>query len=233
MEFHPRITAWLIEISYWFLAAHDEVETWVFPFNLLAGPLYSVYWAFDQLAFWFWEWQIFTHDLVDTISHFLTAPDIYLTFKWYFDKAVGAWNWIQDVWNNILPHLIFFWEAMRPTVEGWIGTAIEWVSPALDQITATITTLQTAWDSFVAKIPTLDEIIAWFSDWWARILSPLTNWWNERLLEVNTLVDSILRSWFPFYDTLVELWDTITAFFVSPLDWLLDQFTDWFLGPEG
>ncbi|GAI78210.1 unnamed protein product, partial [marine sediment metagenome] len=67
---------------------------------------------------------------------------------------------------------------------------------------------------------------------WDRVTSFLNDWWDDRLLDLQGLADSNLKTWFPFYDDLVSLWNDIAEFFINPLDWFKDRIEVWFWGGE-
>jgi hypothetical protein len=114
----------------------------------------------------------------------------------------------------------------------WIEQAKQWALAQVNHLANSLTPLQNWWNSFVASIPTLTEILSWFTNWWGNVLSKLTSWWNERLLDVKALLTNLALELSPFWEGWQDIRTTVFTFFSNPFDWLLNKFTDWFLGVE-
>ncbi|GAH38074.1 unnamed protein product, partial [marine sediment metagenome] len=60
----------------------------------------------------------------------------------------------------------------------------------------------------------------------------LSIWWNARLLDINSLIESWTVTLSPFWEGWQEIRESVFEFFTDPLTWLETKFTDWFLGEE-
>lgn len=209
-KFVDAIFSLVWDISTFFNNAYETVSDWVWPFYYLANPLYWI-----KLAFWnlltpiahFGDW---VNDVADKVSDILGPEGIISLLRTWLTYAENAWSWISNAFSNVWNIIDTWWTTAKTTVQGWIDIAKQAVISLLDTVSKSLASLQTAWDNFrTITLPTLAT---------GKVVSDLIN--------------SSLRTWFPFYDDLVKLWDGIKAFFVNPFDWLLEHFTDWFLGKE-
>lgn len=193
-----------------------------------ANILYSLSSLMSSIAWAFYDGYIWASDVWDRIQDILTWDSIYSLILSYFPNLnnVLSWfsNWINYVWGQIDS----WWQSTKETVEVWIDNAVDLAFAAWDWLVDGFNTLQTAWDNFKTKIPTIDEILAWFGDWWATILSRLRDWGLLSGLEISDLIDSVIRTWFPFYDTLFELWNDIRDFFTDPEAWIYEKLDNFF-----
>lgn len=130
--------------------------------------------------------------------------------KEWLPDLTDAIDWFREWWANIKTELGDWWDNTQITVKGWIAIAQKTVETLIDTVSKSLATLQTTWNDF----------------WKTTLPTLITS------IDASELIDTALKTWFPFYDDLVKLWDSIQSFFASPLDWLWEQFTDWFLGKE-
>lgn len=232
MKFIDDIFSWIWDRSVQLKDWADSIWTWIPGHDWFHDRLYD---AADLL------WNLLTpiahfgdllDDWAERIKDILSWENIVAMILLWIPNLEDIRDWFLEVISNILAIVNSWWEAVSVIVQGWIAALGEALQALIDNLATLLANLQAAWDDFKTRIPTIDEIILWWSDWWAQILIPLTTWWNERLAEVNTLINDTIKTWFPFYDELVSLWSEITEFFTSPLDFLLDRFADWFFGPE-
>lgn len=149
-------------------------------------------------------------DIVDTISKVATWDTIKTAIKDWLSGIEDMVTWFSDWWANVATKLGDWWGTVATDVQGWIATALSTAKDLIAGVQKELSDLHTSWDDFwTTTYPTLISSI-----------------------DASKLIESTLKTWFPFYDDLAELWDGIKEFFVSPLDWLLDHFAVWFLGPE-
>jgi len=92
--------------------------------------------------------------------------------------------------------------------------------------------LQGSWDTFKGKIPSIDQIIAWFSNWWGSVLARIIAWGALTGAQVDELISSRLKDFDPFWAGWQDFKDRVVEFFSDPVEFIWDRFTDWFLGPE-
>lgn len=232
MWFLDQIISWLTTIKFLFRDAYYEVTGWVYPFNQLAGPLWDIYYGFIYLVIYFRDFNDWVNDTVIKLTTILSYTNIYAYFEPYFTAALGAWNWILNSAWNIWVVVDSWWSSMSLTVQSWIDLAKDMLLLLIGGLESTLGTLQAAWDSFVGMIPSISEILSWFGNWWGWILARIISWGGLPAALIQGLIDSTLLSWFPWYDTLVQIWNEIVAFFANPWDYIEAKFVNWWLGPE-
>jgi len=118
------------------------------------------------------------------------------------------------------------------TVIGWIVEAKGYAASLVAGVSGWLTNLQAAWDEFKGLIPTIDEVISWWGNWAGSVLATIDTWWDSTVLEVQGFIDSAFTEREPFWAGWQDWRDKVIEFFTDPLEWLLEKFTDWFLGPE-
>ncbi len=233
MRFLDSIIEWFYSLAVASWDAYQEVKGWVWPLHLLSEPLYDLHWAFYNLYYYFGEFNEWLTWASDRINDILSIWDIFsLTTTWR-TYASAAWAWVLDAWWNVWDIVDSWWSTTSLTVQAWIDQAIYDVNTLGDQVVASLGDLRSSWEDFLtltwpSMVADLGGLRVDFVNFLVNILPGLATWTG-----VNDLVESTMRSWFPFYDDLVIIWDDVAEFFTDPWEWLLSRFTDWFLGPEG
>jgi len=233
MYFMNRIISYLNDVSDFFYDAYREVWNWVYPFYYLGYPLYSLCLAFNHLAWEFYDFADWVDYIEDIISDVITWWDIE---DWFYDwkrKILDAWYWFVDRWYWFRTEVNNWWSSVQYTVQGWINTAFANAKSLIDQVSVSLTNLWSAWNNFKGKIPSLDQVLSWFGDWWGYTLSSLIAWGALKASQISTLIDSAFTIRDSLWAGWQELRDQVIEFFNDPLEYLWSRFTDWFLGPEG
>jgi len=208
------------------------VYSWVWPFNRLASPLLSLYYAFDNLVLYFNYFYDWVAEANTKISQILSISAISSYFSAFLTAAYNAWNWVIDAWNNITNIINIWWNSTQSIVFIWIDQAKQWALAQINSLANALTEVQTWWNNFKSSIPSLNEILLWFTNWWANILAHIQSWWVERLSDIESLLISLALDLSPFWEGWQEIRETVFNFFNDPLEWLWARFTDWFLGAE-
>jgi len=228
MWFINSIVSWLSSVRDYFYNAYLEVRSWVYPFYTLSYPLYSLYYAFYYLASYFSSFNEWVDDVANKVASILSYSNIYSYFSTYFTYAVDAYYWVRDASQNILWKIDNWWSTTSANVLSWIEDAKQWAKSLIDQVASDLTRLREAWDNFVGRIPSIDEVLLWFKDWWGSVLINLDSWWADRLLDVTGLIDTAIKNWSP----VLESWQTIYAlfsdFFEDPLQWFYNKLEEFF-----
>jgi len=124
--------------------------------------------------------------------------------------TVKAWvlTQIPDILAWVKGHALDLYNAIK----GYIVDIAAWVS-------------QHALDLYNAIKGYIVDAGAWFtghiSDIWDAIKGFVAD-----AIAAQLALFAELYNWFEWYKEVVK------SFFISPFDWLVDKFTDWFLGPE-
>ncbi len=230
MSFMTSIVNALNSVSSWFYQIYQEVYGWVYPFWLAAGLFYQLSNVFSTLAWRFYDFSDWVSDVQSKIGNYLSWGTIWSYILSYVPNLTQLRDWFYTWATNVMGIITGWWSATSVTVHGWITAATQSFNSMLTawlnfwnnlwpQLTASFNSLKASWDNFWAvTFPTLVNF-SW-----------LTTWWNSRQLDDQGLLNSTLKTWFPFYDDLVRLWGDIALFFTNPLQYLWERFTDWFFG---
>lgn len=188
----------LEEIKDWFLDAYYEVNSWIVPFKWLAPPLYGLYVATHYLWQRFISFDAWLVWLSDTIAQFLTSWEIRDLLKDTIDFAVGAWAWVINATGNIQSVINNWWSPWQSWITAIVDNARDWLKGLIDNLEAAFLSVKTAWDYF-----------------WTVLYPTLIG-----RGEAESLIQSALIEWFPWYDTLSLFIGDIGEFFGDPLEWI-------------
>ncbi|MBA7578925.1 hypothetical protein ES708_20791 [subsurface metagenome] len=119
-------------------------------------------------------------------------------------------EYVTNVYNNVYDYTQTIINNITENVSNFITNINDYTQTTINNITETITQL-------------ID---------WEKVTLFLNDWRDNFLPDFDSLINSTLQLWFPFYDDLVELWNSIAEFFCDPLDWLKDRIEVWFWGGE-
>lgn len=228
MYFLEGIIDRLNNISSFFYSVYLDIFYWISPFDRVAPLFYQLSLLFNTLAWDFYNFNQWANMVADKVANLLTYSNIYSYFSSYFDYAVNAWNWVYNAWSNVVGIIDTWWSSVQYTVQVWIDEAKAWAGVQIDTLENTIASVLAWWNEFQPTIPTINEILAWFADWWGRTLANIISWGALTGTQISGLFDSKIRDWFPFYDDLAALLEDIKLFFVDPLQWLYDRAEEFF-----
>jgi len=222
------IVSYCNDVSDFFYSIYLEVLGWVYPFWYAADFFYSLSTIFSDIAWSFYYFSQWVEDVVtqledilswDTIKSYITSWLLYIgdlsTIFYYFVSNVS------DVITN-------WWADATTIVKGWIKDASDILSGLIDDLSSWLTSLQTAWDSFKDKIPSIDAILSWWGDWWGNIMANLDSWWDDRLLDISALIDSAFLSREPFWAGWQDWKDAVIEFVQDPWQWFYDRLEELF-----
>lgn len=208
--------SWLTPIAHWHEWWEDIVESvqeygiWETIKSLILGWLPGLE---DVIVFF--------ENIAAEAKYFLASPVEYLRNKWK---------------DDILPWAI----ANIP----FIATIYHWFLDFIDELELffqdPVTYLRYKWNFFI--LPWAIENIPFFSTlyhWFLDFSDAIDLFFQDpgkfilETIDLDGVILSWLKTWFPFYDDLVKIWGDMLEFFTDPWEWLLGRFTDWVLGPEG
>jgi len=228
MSFLNDIIGWLGDASGYFYGIYLDVYYWIAPFNAIAPIFFSLHSIFASLSWGFYYFNQWVDSAQAQLANILSWSTIVSYIKAWLPGLENAVNWFLNAWNNVLAAIGDWWGATQPTVQGWIDSAKQFLQTQINSLSNWLAGLEADVQELLGQLPSLGEILAWFGDWWANILTRIEAWWDEKLLGINSLIESTLRAWFPFYDELAELWSDIRLFFTDPLQWLYDRLDAFF-----
>ena len=227
---------WIAELCFdiadWFEDAYFIVDSWISPFNNLAPPFAAVFQIFNSIGYYFAVFSGWVNAATAKLQDILSIDTIKYYLQTWIDYATIAYNWVVNSLLYITYTITDWWDATQDTVSAWIDTVKEWAAAQINDLAITLAPVITWFNNFQSHIPSLNQILQWFTNWWTNILYNITDWWKERLLDIKTLFNSWALDLAPFWEGWQEIRETVFNFLNNPLDWLLDKFTDWFLGVE-
>lgn len=223
MNFFDYIRSWFITATQLFVnLALESYSSWYIP-NVM-GDIFGALSTFTaRVAGYLYDASNWYDDTARKLTTFFTELDLTAWFKPWTDKILDAWNWFRDRWNWFWQSAGEWWGTIIPTVRGWIDIA-----------TTGLDSLKVAWNNFWnITFPEwtgkLNNLSASWTNFWAVTLPTLVSfqwlstWWNSKLKEVDDLMVTKLKDWFPFYKSLADLWNSVAEFITDPLQWLYDR----------
>lgn len=223
MWFINNIVTYCNSISDYFYSIYVEVLGWIYPFWYIARFFYYLCDLFNNLAWAFYSFSQWADDVNSKVTNILTYANIRSYFDNFFFWAFEAWSWTSNAWTIVVSIINSWWGSVGYTVRVWIEDAKQWAGAQIDSLVGTINYILAWWNEFQPKIPSIDEILSWFTDWWGKILASIISWGALTGIQISTLIDSKIRDWLPFYDELAGLWGDIKLFFTDPLQWAYDR----------
>jgi len=210
MGFMSLIVTALNSVATFFHEVYLDVWDWVWPFWLTATWFQSLSDKFSYLAWRFSDFGTWVNAAEAKIQNILSWNTIwsYLVAQVPNLPALNAW-W-TNLWNNIKDVVNDWWAGTQITVQGWITAA-----------TAGLAALDAAWQQF--RTVTLPALFT---------LSQAETWWNSRIKDVKSLIDSALKDYEPLWAGWQAVRDNVVSFLANPFDFLLGRFSDWFFGSE-
>jgi len=191
--------------------------------------------AFNALSDWTAAIATYSLDLANwynTVTAKITQILPWATIQSYIT------NWLRYIsdlstifyyfWSNVTSVITSWWSSTQYTVQGWISTAQSYLQGQITNLSTYFYYLQSAWDAFKGKIPSIDAIISWWSNWWGNTMANLDSWWDDRLLDISALIDSAFLSREPFWAGWLDWKDAVIEFVQDPWQWLYDRVEDLF-----
>ena len=231
--FMAAIVTALNTVSSLFYSAYVETYYWAWPFNYLATPFYYGSMAFSQLAWRFSDFGAWVNDVSSKIGNYLSWDTIWSYILSYVPNLATIRDWFYNWVTNVNNTVSSWWSATSVTVQGWISAAVQ---PFNAMLTAWSNFWNSTWPGWVSSFYTLKS--AWDNFWQYTLpglvsFTWLATWWNERLLDVQGLINSAFLARAGFWEGWQDMKNNVVEFFADPLGWLESRFAVWFLGPEG
>lgn len=231
-NFVSSIREWFLWATQMLVNAALAAYSWPLVGDWLGDALRDLGTFTSRVAGYLFDAATWVNDIQSKISNSFSWDTIWSYILSYVPNLPSLNAWFYSWWDNVTSVIASWWAATSVTVQGWISTATQYlngVATAWDnfwtnlwpQMMASFNALKLEWDNF--RLVIIPQLLSF---------SWLTTWWESKLLDVQGLIDSAIKTYFPFYDDLANLWADIAEFFTNPLEYLWKRFTDWFLGPE-
>jgi len=194
----------------------------------MAGPLWDIYdWLWDVYK-WFNKAAWWYEDVKDAIEDILSWSNIRSLIRSWLDGIEDLIDWFSNWWNIIKAKVEEWWEETLTFVKGLIAIAVQGLD---DLIEAWDTFWRVTWPEWTGN---LSELRSLWDTFWTTIFPTLVSftwletWWISQLGEIDTLIDSTLKRWFPDFNDLVKLWKELGEFWKDPLQWAYDKLDEFF-----
>lgn len=220
MGFIDSIFSLVWDIASWFYQLYYESQD----IPIVGGALSSIFLAIYRVV-----WSLLTpiahfsdwvNDVSLKVSSILSQADIFSLLRTWLTYAENAWGWIVNAWQNVTGIINTWWSSASQVVMVWVNDAKQYAASLVSGLSSIVLNLQTAWESFRGKIPSLDEVILWWGNWSGNVLVFINDWWAGRLLDIQGLISSSLKPWEDLFNFWGEFGKSIKLFFTDPEDWL-------------
>ena len=218
--------------SSFFYSIYLEVYGWVYPFWLAATYFYSLSSLFADLAWYFYDFNTWVDSTANKLLEILNWNTIksYITSWFYY---LGDLSTIfYYFWTNVTNVINSWWLTVQATVKSWDEAVKSFLQSQINSLQGLLSQISVAWDAFKGKIPSIDIIISWFTNWWGNILAKVIAWGALTALQIGSLIDSAFTLRKDFWEGWQDIRTQVFDFFADPLGWLEGKFTNWFLGGE-
>ena len=196
----------IMVIAGWFYWLYVNIPFYADPLGILRNGCLWVSDSFIDLAHYFAQFGLWVSYAQDWISKILSWDYILSLIMPYIQWGINAWDWVKAAWGNVWSEIEIWWGYAKDTVLGWIDVAKQWALDLINQANTWIGSLQSAWSEFTTTI-----------------LPNLANWTG-----IAGLIESYLRDWFPWYETLVSIKDEMFEFFADPIDYVYNKLDEFF-----
>lgn len=223
-----QIVSYLASIRDWFLEAYYEVQSWVWPFNNLAGPLYQLYYASYYICYYFGNFNSWVTDTANRLAAILDWNTIQNYIRGWFPNLDDVISWFYNWWGNVTSAITSWWSSTQYTVQGWIASAVSFLQGQLNTLSSLLAGLQSQISELLAQLPSFNEMWSWFTDWWSNALKQIIAWGALKVGEITGLIDSAFLDREPFWEGWQDWRDQVTEFFTDPWQWFYDRLEDLF-----
>lgn len=232
MHFLDTIFSLVWDISDWFYNLYLNVPDWPIIRDWIKTPLLFISNRFWDLLTPIAHFNDWVHDVNNKVKSILSSVDIISLLRTWLTYAENAWNWVVNSWTNVRDIVDTWWSSASLTVQAWIEDAVSGVQTLVDQANIWLANLQAAWDDLKGRIPTLDEVVSWWTNWTGQVLAFVNTWWTGALLEVQGLINSAFVERASWWAGWSDFRDQVVTFFTDPVEFIWERATNWFLGPE-
>lgn len=214
------VSYWAQLAGRWASIAGDIRAEWWAP-SWLKSAFLSISSLVDGIYGAFFDFQYWLQALVNRVDPLVRWDQVGAWLSESLSQVATLWTWWLDRRQFITWEVDTWWESVRWIVLGWIDAAAGGIAD-----------LRRSWESFSQY--SLPELLAnvnkLSADWsnFTRVTLPglasfqdLEGWYSGKAVDVRDLIESTIRSFFPFYDEIVGLWGEIREMFTDPEAYLL------------
>ena len=232
LAFWDGIVDGVLNIGTWLRTIADYVQGWVYPFYMVSSFFYWVANGFDWLAYYFSLARIHAVEIYNRVLTFLDVPGILSLLAGPIGAAIVAFNWVQDAFNTVHVWIFDWWASTSQSVHWWIDEVRTWAQGMFNAWWDVLSPVYAWFEAFQDNVPTLNEVILWFTGWTANVLSAVYNAGFAVWGDIQSYVDGRVVDIVDMMQGWADVRDEVVLFLQDPLEYLLDKFTGWFLGEE-
>lgn len=232
----PPVAAWAAAIPSAFNDVADgfyqlylTARGWIWPFNYSADLFYAVSVVFRTLAAAFTDFLAVVNGLLSQLPGILSWATIWSYITSNVPNLEAIRDWFYGWVSSVLGVVVTWWAVTKPTLLSWIADAKSWTQSQLNTLQATVLSLlsdfrgwtQSQLNDIRAMLPALFD--------WGALFSWITDWWANRLLDVQGLINSAFLSRESWWAGWRETRSAVFEFLTNPVGYIWDRFLDWFL----
>lgn len=228
MWFINNIVSYCNSISDFFYSIYQTVQSWVYPFYYAAGFFYSLCTLFNDMAWAFYYFGQWAFNVASQITYILSWSTIQSYILWWLPNLQDISNWFYSWWSNVTSAITSWWSSTQYTVQGWIDIASSWLQSQINTLNSLVASLQSQISYLLDQLPSINEIISWFTDWWGNVLAAVIAWGALTATEISTLIDSKIKEWSPLLEGWLDWKDALIEFIQDPEQWFYDRLEEVF-----
>lgn len=210
VDIFADIIAFVLSVSDFFKGLHDNVPDLAWLTDWIKTPLLFIYETIFKLIKPITQFGYLVNDVADKVSNILSSVDIIKLLKTWLQYAEDAWAWVNDAPSKVWGLTTEWWRSTNNPIRAAIDGIIQLAKDLVAGVQKELTEVHTAWDDFwTITYPTLISA-----------------------KDANDLMDTKVKETKPFWEGWSDVKDNVVKLISAPFDWLLERFTDWFLGKE-
>ena len=220
------------DIAWFFHLLYVESEGIPIVGRYISPLFYSIYRGCRSLCDAIALFDKWVDEVWALVQNIFSIDTIKALLKDWLNWAEWAWDWVRNAWWNI-------WQVAGE----WFETKIPFIQGLIDAATQGFNVLLAAWDSFWTITwpqwtSSLEALRGEWDNFWTVIFPTLFDisyaeqWWKGKFLDISKAITDAFTERESWWAGWQDMRDQVVRFFTSPLDFLLDRFAGWFLGPE-
>ena len=208
MDWLHTLLSWWASFSNTMAVWAYQSETWLWPLNALAPFFRALSSIADGLFSGFFDFVYWADRINRDIQEKAGQSWVYAVLSAFLAPLNMSLNWLTNQVNNIGSTINNWWSGVSTTVLGWFEAAKTYALGLVNTLQGLHNTLESKWNTFwTVTFPTLAD-----------------------RLTVDAMIKAAFKPWTDLFNWWGEFYKEVKVFFLNPLDWLWDKFTDWFFG---
>ncbi|MBA7580684.1 hypothetical protein ES708_22578 [subsurface metagenome] len=227
MTFIARIAEKIWDIGEWFWDAYLEVKDWIYPFRLLADPLYEIQRYFGRLTYDIDDFGEWLDDALSQVVETLSWSNIRSLIRSWLPDIEDLVDWFQYWYYWVRQEIDDWWASEKLTVLWWIFDIKSWaltqINNAVEGITQVVTNVYDYSQTIINNVTEyITEVYNNVYDYSQTTINNITENISNFITNVYDYTQTIINN---ITETITELidWDRVTTFIN---DWWSDRLLD-------